>query len=106
MNIVVITKIPKQGEDGNQSDRVVVAYKGKLYLENTIPSDAVPENGSSLVGFANDRVFELGEILILDNDGRELSGHGRKPSKWMVEHQSCETLEEAIKLTEQLKESE
>lgn len=41
-------------------------------------------------------VFTLGEILILNNDGREIAGRGRKPSKWLVVCEEFETLEEAV----------
>jgi len=40
--------------------------------------------------------FELGEILILDDYGREIGGRGRKPSKWFVEHKEFDSLDEAI----------
>jgi hypothetical protein len=36
-------------------------------------------------------VFTLGEILVLDDDGREIAGAGRKPDKWDVR---CETFDE------------
>ncbi len=41
-------------------------------------------------------VFHRGEILILDIDGREVAGRGRKPSKWDVEVETFQVLEEAI----------
>ena len=41
-------------------------------------------------------VFSVGEILILDASGREVSGYGRKPSKWDVQTEYFETLEEAV----------
>jgi hypothetical protein len=51
-------------------------------------------------------VFHVGEILILDDSGREISYPGRKPSKWDVEVHSCETLEEAIRLVHDLEEAD
>lgn len=41
-------------------------------------------------------VFAVGEILILDDDGREIAGHGRKPSKWAVTCEEFDTIEEAL----------
>ena len=41
-------------------------------------------------------VFEEGEILIVDESGREVAGLRRKPSKWYVEYEEFEDLEKAI----------
>lgn len=41
-------------------------------------------------------VFILGEILILDLDGREPHGHGRKPGKWGVTCEEFDDIESAI----------
>ena len=41
-------------------------------------------------------VFVLGEILIVDNDGREVCGRARKASKWSVQAEEFDTLEEAV----------
>ena len=41
-------------------------------------------------------VFSLGEILILDSCGREVAGRGRKPSKWIVNCQEFDNLDDAI----------
>jgi hypothetical protein len=42
-------------------------------------------------------VFALGEILILNEYGREVSGHERKPSKWRVKYEEFDNVEDAIK---------
>jgi hypothetical protein len=41
-------------------------------------------------------VFTLGEIMILDEDGRELVGAGRKPNKWFVTTEDFDSLEAAL----------
>lgn len=41
-------------------------------------------------------VFTLGEILILGEDGREVVGAGRKPSKWGVRTEEYDDLNQAI----------
>jgi hypothetical protein len=41
-------------------------------------------------------VFTLGEVLLLGPDGRELTGRGRKPSKWSVEIETFLTAEAAV----------
>lgn len=40
-------------------------------------------------------VFSIGEILILDGNGREIGYPGRKPSKWDVECEEFDTLADA-----------
>ena len=40
-------------------------------------------------------VFKLGEILVLDLDGREIAAQGRKPSKWDVTCEEYEDIEVA-----------
>lgn len=41
-------------------------------------------------------VFHVGEILILNEDGREVGYPGRKPRKWHVEVEEFDDLEKAI----------
>lgn len=43
-------------------------------------------------------VFQVGEILILDSNGRELGYPGRKPDKWGVDIEEVDTLEEAVQV--------
>ncbi|NUS02015.1 MAG: hypothetical protein HOV97_05560 [Nonomuraea sp.] len=47
-------------------------------------------------------VFYPGEILILDESGREIGFPGRKPSKWSVEYQVVDSLDEARLLAERV----
>lgn len=42
------------------------------------------------------QVFWPGEILVLDGNGREIGGMGRKPSKWFVEVEEFDNVEDAI----------
>ena len=51
-------------------------------------------------------VFTLGEILILDENGREMCGHLRKPSKWRVECKEFGSPEGAIQCATQLIETQ
>ena len=41
-------------------------------------------------------VWTLGEILILNADGREVAGLGRKPSKWSVGITPADSIEDAV----------
>jgi hypothetical protein len=40
--------------------------------------------------------FERGEILVLEPNGREPFGEGRKPAKWFVTTEEFDTLAEAL----------
>lgn len=53
-------------------------------------------------------VFHVGEILILDESGREYGYPGRKPTKWYIETEDFDNLDDAIKrsLTAQAEELE
>lgn len=41
-------------------------------------------------------VFTKGEVLILDDDGREVDGERRKPGKWNVRTEEFVTVEAAV----------
>lgn len=47
-------------------------------------------------------VFILGEILILNSDGREPHGRGRKPNKWGVTVQEFDKIEDALERSAEL----
>ncbi len=51
--------------------------------------------------------FVLGEVVILDKEyGREVCGRQRKPSKWFIETEMFNSLEKAVKRSQEvLKES-
>ena len=46
--------------------------------------------------------FERGEILVVDRDGREPFGEGRKPAKWDVDAEYVPTLAEARAIRERV----
>ncbi len=52
-------------------------------------------------------VFTLGEIIIMEYDeyGRELVGHGRKPSKWDVTTEMFSSIEAAVKRAREVSET-
>lgn len=105
--IAVITKIPdpRKGEAGN------LAHAPALYVQDeSVPVG--PENNyiGTVKDFYDDGnlvgaypmfmgpVFELGQVLFLNEYGRCLTS-GLKPSKWFVECEEVETLDEAIALS-------
>ena len=83
MTIGVITRVPNPlTEDGNLASALV--YR--------LPPDL------TMLCMTQGRieVFTLGEILILDEYGREIGGAQRKPGKWHVEVEYFADLEEAV----------
>jgi len=114
IKFVVITKASTKpcGEAGNWADAWgIINDKGdepSLYIgadpekfpkENILADTFVIENNRHRFKVEGIKVpaFEVGEILIVDETGREVAGHCRKPSKWMVEYEEFDNLEEAIK---------
>lgn len=97
MKIAVVTRVPdaEAGEAGNMAIAIPL-YVQPGPLPDVIVS-AMPHLGMLALSLRA-AVFALGEILILDNDGREFGGERRKPSKWDVGVTECETLEEAAEL--------
>jgi hypothetical protein len=47
-------------------------------------------------------VFTYGEIVIVDSGGRELTGPQRKASKWDVDYETFDSVEEALDLAMKL----
>jgi hypothetical protein len=101
MKFCVITRVPdpEKGEAGN------MATAFPLYIETEQPSPAnhfkakiesvFKVMGANALAFRSP-VFDLGEILIVDSEyGREVGG-GRKPSKWDVDADYFDDIEDAI----------
>ena len=100
----VITKVPKVRE-GNEYDQILVEGYDKDNEEVIYHYPKENERYSMFeTKFVNAKlpVFHLGEILILDEFGREVSGMCRKPSKWSVEVEEFNDLQEAIKCVQKL----
>ena len=86
----VITEVPDpEKSDGNLAMAIVYS---------------LPQEIRGLVALkGRQEVFTLGEILVLDDSGREVSGHGRKPIKWYVETETFEDIEDAIQKSIEVK---
>ena len=116
IKFVVITKASTKpcGEAGNWADTIAVINDKEdepyLYIDadpGGFPEENILAGLSPFTVENNNRrfkirwirvpVFEPGEILIVDETGREVAGYCRKPSKWMVEYEEFDNLEEAIK---------
>lgn len=100
----VITKVPEfDGTEegaGNLANDIIMSYKGKMYGDIDIKKGFEKEMNPEF--WINSKVFHLGEILILDEYGREIAGIQRKPSKWYVEYKEFDNLEDAVKLTKRI----
>ena len=89
---IVITKVPdtEAGEKGNLADNLLTRGRdGEAYV-------GVLGEGYTLIGSVRCLVFEAGEILIVDDNGREVGYPGRKPSKWSVEYEEFDDLDKAV----------
>lgn len=102
--IAVVTSVPDEPDMGNLA-------LTQIWVQTEQPDKGNDyrgryESALGLMGMAATslrcEVFALGEILILDESGREVGGRGRKPAKWDVTVQECPTLEDAIALSQGL----
>lgn len=84
MEYIVITSVP----GGDKVDGNLATALGQIYLEN---GQQVGIESLAL----RVRVFEPGEILIC-NGGREVAGKGRKPSKWFIEYEEFDNINDAV----------
>jgi hypothetical protein len=93
MKIQVITKIE---EGGNLYHK----YLYKTTNEHGIEvlrgfEDTIEEDQHDMI-LAELPVFTLGEIIIVDDNEREVGGIRRKASKWWVEYELFDNLDEAV----------
>ncbi len=89
MEYAVITSTPSPLKLGNMATglgQVFITLDGHITYERL---------GIESMNFGLE-VFHVGEILILDDAGREVAGRGRKPSKWDVDIETFQVLEEAV----------
>ena len=102
--IIVITRVPDSDEPSGN-----LASTGDLYLHDGMggydeltlaeQAKAFPEK------MIYSEVFQKSEILIVDAvTHRELSGDGRKPSKWDVDYEVFDDLHQAVQRAEELRE--
>lgn len=94
MKIAVVTRVGAAEEGGN------LAVAMDLWQQDALPSRMDPLGTwrpvEVMVQLAmRTRVFIPGEILILDDGGREVAGRGRAPGKWDVTLEYVDSLEAA-----------
>ncbi len=97
----VITEVPAP-ETGHNMAAAMPLY---TVTDDGIQVEALTgEVGLIMLLNLRSEVFTLGEILILDDPhGREISGKGRKPSKWGVTCETFATISEAIARAKEVK---
>ena len=90
----VITKVPPEDDldGGNFASAMPLYFRTR---EEKIVSSVTFFGVGAMSVLAP--VFTLGEILVLNESGREIAGHGRKPSKWSVTCEHFSDLNDAIK---------
>lgn len=94
---LVITWVPDAEENpdnGNMCHEVlyVVEDLGEYRSDGTV----IPQRLSEKRQLVLSPLFEVGEILVVNNYGREINGQGRKPSKWDVRYEEFRSITKAI----------
>ncbi len=93
ISYAVITKVPGKYEEGNEYDRFVEA--SDIRTDMSYPKGKCIHFPESFI--IKDTVFELGEIMVLNEYGREISGRQRKPGKWYVDYKEFDDIKKAIR---------
>ena len=103
--IQVITKVPPHKSGNNLYDEIMVEQRFEFSDSTHRPFDYQNEKKMP-TKFLHVKlpVFELGEIIVVDECDREVGGEKRKPSKWLVEYKEfkLEDIEKAIRLAKKL----
>lgn len=116
MRLAVVTWVPDpEGPEGRGNLAAVI---GELFVDETGGRIAAQApivrlehmrglSTQQAIGFVlslRHEVFHIGEILVLDDDGREIGWPQRKPEKWHVRTQrfGIHEIEAAIALASQL----
>lgn len=87
----VITRVCQPESGGNMASAFL-----DLWRASADPSAKLTRLGIASAVYLCTPMFHIGEILILDDDSREVCGHGRKPNKWNVTCESFHDIEDAI----------
>lgn len=97
MKFGVITKVPPIENGGNLATAIdILVETGKPHESNDYLG-TYERVGFPAVLSLRRPVFNVGEVLLLDDNGREIPYPGRKPSKWSVTCEEFDTVERALK---------
>lgn len=102
---IVITKVPDilDSDAGNLCDDFLYKYHDKINDEETYVVGTSDISSAKPHAMCKHPVFYEGEIVICYENGREIDGPERKPSKWLVEQEEFSTIEKAIERVKRLK---
>lgn len=92
----VVVKVPPDGDSGNLAMALPLFVRQPGDNAGSRPRRPLHEVSPALALGLEEPVFVLGEILVLDTDGREFAGSGRKPSKWSVTVEYFDKIEDAV----------
>lgn len=96
----VITKVPGLSEQGNMAHEFM--YDGWDYSNDCKISVIGLSDTLKPLGECKVPVFEEGEIVICNAEyGREVCYPGRKPTKWDVEYEVFDNLDDAVKRSQE-----
>lgn len=96
----VVTSVPEAGSQGNLASFSFDLYQAPSdgsfggVLTSLATSD--PSQYVALMLTYMTPVFHLGEIIVLDDSGREVGYPGRKPSKWFITCEEFDNVEDAV----------
>lgn len=93
----VITEVPDpEKEAGNLAAPLLYVPQDRYSVGPSLDPKVL--NSARMIALLHLRseVFDLGEILVMGEDGREVGGAGRKPSKWDVSTESFNKVEDAV----------
>lgn len=103
MKFGVITAVPPLKDAGN-----LATCLGQVVIQTEQPSEANAYAGRyEDVGYPaalalHVPVFHAGEVLIIDDNGREIPYPGRKPGKWSVTCEEFDDIERAVARAQQV----
>jgi len=97
MKYGVITQVPELTEFGNLAVALGdIAIQIEQGNESNDYTPRYQDVGYPAALAIHKRVFHVGEVLLLDDNGREIPYPGRKPSKWSVTCEEFDTVEAAL----------
>jgi hypothetical protein len=105
----VITELPSGGSRGNMAHDL--AYPtgedgglGPLYTTEYDSEKIDSKEAAEKLIQVESPVFEQGEIVVINEYGREVCGKGRKPKKWSVGYEVYESIDDAVARARQVSE--